>query len=72
MEAGNELNEFSATILDKDQIDKATQEKMSALNTKKKELCKEYEVMGGPEMLELKRECTELNEEDEMLNEETN
>ncbi|MCJ8290344.1 MAG: hypothetical protein HRT58_11825 [Crocinitomicaceae bacterium] len=64
MEAGNELNEFSAEILAKSEIDKAAQTKMKELRSTKKELCKEYEMMGKAEMLELKRACTELNAEE--------
>lgn len=64
MEAGNELNEYSAEILAKSEIDKAAQTKMTELRSTKKKLCKEYEMMGKAEMLELKRACTELNAEE--------
>lgn len=61
MEAGNELNEYSAEILSKSEIDGAAQTKMTQLRSTKKELCKDYEMMGKTEMLELKRACTEMN-----------
>ena len=64
MEAGNELNEYSAKILEKSEIDATAETKMKELNATKKKLCKDYEMMSGAEMLELKRACTDLNEKD--------
>ena len=66
MEAGNELNEYSAEILEKSEIDANAESKMKELKATKKKLCKEYEMMSGPDMLELKRSCTETNENDEV------
>lgn len=63
MKAGNELNEYAAEVLEKEVIDASVQKKMDALKTKQKKACKEYETMGGDKMLELKRACTETNEE---------
>jgi hypothetical protein len=63
MEAGNELNEYAAEVLKNQEIDAAVEKKMVALKQAKKRLCKSYETMGGSKMLELKRECTETNEE---------
>lgn len=63
MEAGNELNEYAAEVLNNQEVDDAVEKKMAELKQTKKKLCKSYETMGGPEMLELKRECTETNEE---------
>ncbi len=61
MEAGNELNEYSSKILEKSEIDSKAESKMKELKATKKKLCKEYEMMSGAEMLELKRACTEMN-----------
>lgn len=67
MEAGDELNAYSAEILDQSEIDKKTESKMSELKATKDKLCKDYETMGGAEMLELREACTEMNEKDEAL-----
>jgi hypothetical protein len=63
IEAGDELNSYSAEILGKSEIDTQAETKMTALKAKKKELCKDYETMSGAEMLELKKACGELNDE---------
>ena len=68
MEAGNELNEYSAEILAKSEIDTEAESKMKELKATKKKLCKDYQIMSGPEMLELKRACTEMNVEDIIQN----
>ena len=67
MEAGDELNAYSAEILDQSEIDEDTESRMNDLKAKKEELCKDYETMGGAEMLELREACTEMNEKDEAL-----
>jgi hypothetical protein len=67
MEAGDELNAYSAEILDQDEIDQDAESKMSELKAKKDKLCKDYETMGGAEMLELREACTEMNAKDEAL-----
>jgi len=67
MEAGDELNEFSATILDKTEIDEKSEAKMNELKAKKDKLCKDYETMGGAEMLKLREDCAEMNAKDEAL-----
>lgn len=66
MEAGSELNEYSAEILDKPEIDGKAESKMKELKATKKKLCKEYEMMSGTELLELKRACTDLKENEEV------
>ena len=67
MEAGDELNAYSAEILDKSEIDEETESKMSKLKATKDKLCKDYENMSGAEMLELREDCTEMNANDEAL-----
>lgn len=67
MEAGDELNAYSAEILDKSEIDEKTESKMKELKATKEELCKDYENMGGAEMLKLREDCTEMNAKDEAL-----
>ncbi|MFK7787165.1 MAG: hypothetical protein AB8B56_18735 [Crocinitomicaceae bacterium] len=67
MEAGDELNAYSAEILDQSEIDGKTESKMQELKASKDELCKDYETMGGAEMLELREDCTEMNAKDEAL-----
>ena len=66
MEAGDELNSYSADILDKSEIDSKAESKMTELKATQKKLCKDYETMGGTEMLELKKACSELNEAEEL------
>ena len=67
MEAGDELKAYSAEILDQSQIDEKAESKMNELKAKQKELCKDYETMGGAEMLELREDCAEMNAKDEAL-----
>ena len=63
MHAGDELNNFSAEILEKDEISPSTQVKMLELKNAKQKACEKYELMSGPEMLELKRECAGMEDE---------
>lgn len=56
MKAGEELNEFSQTLFEKEVTPKEA-EKMKSLREKKDELCAAYVTMGGQEMLELKKDC---------------
>ena len=67
MEAGDELNAYSAEILDQSEIDEKTEAKMNELKATKDKLCKDYETMGGAEMLELREACDEMNAKDEAL-----
>lgn len=64
MEAGGELNSYSAKILDKGTATVADEKKMKSLKEAESKACKDYLTMGGPEMLELKRECAEMSEND--------
>ncbi len=64
MEAGEELNLYSAEILNESEIDAKAELKMTELKARKKKLCKDYEVMGGAEMLELKKACSETNDKE--------
>ncbi|MDG1333314.1 MAG: hypothetical protein P8P74_13345 [Crocinitomicaceae bacterium] len=67
MEAGDEFSAYSADVLNQPEIDEETETKMNELKAKEKELCKDYETMGGAEMLELREDCTEMNAKDEAL-----
>ena len=67
MEAGDELNSHSADILEKSEISSKEESKMTELKATKKKLCKEYQTMGGAEMLELREDCDEMNAKDEAL-----
>lgn len=67
MEAGDELNAYSAEVLDKSEITEKDQSKMKELRATKDKLCKDYKTMGGAEMLELREDCTEMNAKDEAL-----
>jgi len=67
MEAGDELNAYSAEILDQSEIDQEAESKMKELKASKDELCKDYKNMSGAEMLELREDCTEMNAKDEAL-----
>ena len=40
---------------------------MNELKATADKLCKDYEMMGGAEMLELREDCTEMNAKDEAL-----
>lgn len=57
LEVSENLNTLSNDALTQEVTPKSA-EKMKAMKTKKKELCADYEVMGGPEMLKLKAACT--------------
>lgn len=67
MEAGDELNAYSAGILDKSEITEEEESKMNELKATKDKLCKDYETMSGEEMLKLREDCTEMNAKDEAL-----
>jgi hypothetical protein len=56
LEVSETLNTMSNDALTKEVSDKSAKE-MKAIKAKKKELCSDYEYMGGPEMLELKEAC---------------
>ncbi len=56
LEVSETLNTMSNDALTKEVSDKSAKE-MKAIKAKKKELCADYEYMGGPEMLELKEAC---------------
>ncbi len=67
MEAGDKLNAYSAEILNKSEISDSEELKMNELKSTADKLCKDYEMMGGAEMLELREDCTEMNAKDEAL-----
>lgn len=62
MEAGAEFDAYSSKVIDQVEIDADAAAKMNELKANQNKLCKDYETMGGPEMLELKRACTETND----------
>lgn len=66
MDASAEFNAYSSKIIDKSEIDTDAAAKMKELKANQKKLCKNYEMMGGAEMLELKRACTETNDVEQM------
>ena len=57
LEVSETLNTLSNDALTQEVTSKSAKE-MKAMKAKKKKLCSDYEVMGGPEMLELKEACT--------------
>lgn len=62
IKAGEELSEFSSSLTvkaEQGEVTEADQKKMKELKDKKDQVCKQFETMGGPEMLELKKKCTE-------------
>lgn len=67
MKAGDELNAYSATILDKNEITEEEESKMQELKETADKLCKDYQMMSGEEMLKLREDCTEMNAKDEAL-----
>ena len=67
MEAGDELNAYSSQLLEKAEISKEDESKMAELKATKEELCKEYKMMSGAEMLKLREDCAEMNAKDEAL-----
>lgn len=58
LKAGDELNAHSVQLFDGN-ISKEKAEKQQKLIKAKKEACKNYETMTGPEMLKRKKECAE-------------
>ena len=54
--AGEELNNFSSTLFDKD-ITIEMKDQMERLKNNKRDKCKAYEMMSGENMLELKENC---------------
>lgn len=56
MSAGEELNDFSQTLFEKE-VTADEAEKMKSLRAKKDTLCEAYVMMSGQEMLELKKDC---------------
>ena len=60
-------NAYSSKLLDKSEIDSESAAKLKELKANQQKFCKDYETMGGPEMLELKRACTETNEKNGAL-----
>lgn len=62
IKAGEELSEFSSKMTGKAELGEVTQDdqkKMKQLRDAKDKVCKPFETMGGPEMLELKKKCKE-------------
>jgi len=57
LEVSETFNSMSNDALTQEVTPKSAKE-MKAMKAKKKKLCADYEVMGGPEMLELKEACT--------------
>lgn len=56
LEVSENLNTLSNDALTQEVTPKSAK-KMKAMKAKKKELCADYEVMAGPEMLKLKAAC---------------
>jgi hypothetical protein len=56
MKAGEELNAFSAELLNGD-ITAEKDRKLQDLKQRKKQACKNYQTMNGSEMLEKKAGC---------------
>lgn len=56
LEVSENLNTLSNDALTQEVTPKSAK-KMKAMKAKKMELCADYEVMGGPEMLKLKAAC---------------
>ena len=56
MQAGEELNEFSAKMLT-EEVTKEKATKMQQLKDAKKKECANYQTMMGDEMLKRKAEC---------------
>lgn len=56
LEVSETFNSMSNDALTQEVTPKSAKE-MKALKARKKALCADYEVMGGPEMLELKAAC---------------
>lgn len=58
LKASDDLNAHSVELFEGD-ITKVQADKQQDLIKAKKEACKNYETMTGPEMLERKKECAE-------------
>jgi len=56
LEVSENLNTLSNDALTQEVTPKSAKQ-MKQMKAKKKELCADYEVMGGPEMLKLKAAC---------------
>lgn len=57
IEVGDTLNKKSAEVLSKINPSKEDAKVLKELREKKKATCKEFETMGGPEMMERKASC---------------
>lgn len=68
LEAGDRLNQLSAELLE-GEVTPAKKEEMLKLKQEKNRKCKEFESMGGEEMLKRKAEC-EMDQATEEQNEE--
>lgn len=58
LNASDELNAHSVELFE-GEVSKERAEKQQSLIKAKKEACKNYETMTGPEMMERKKECVE-------------
>lgn len=58
LKAGDALNDHSVTLFE-GEINKEKANKQQELIKAKKEACKNYESMTGPEMLKRKKECAQ-------------
>lgn len=58
MKAGEELNNHSKELLTSEVTEEMAKKQQTLLTTKK-EKCKDYEMMAGPEMLKRKQACEE-------------
>ena len=56
LSAGEKLNNYSAKLMQAD-ITKEKADSLKELRAVKKEACKDYKTMKGPEMLKKKAEC---------------
>ena len=56
LQAGEELNEHSLTLFN-ESVTPESAKKLKDLKAKQKKACADYQMMGGPEMLERKKEC---------------
>jgi hypothetical protein len=56
LEVSETLNSMANSALNKEVTEKSAKD-LKALKARKKALCADYEVMGGPEMLKLKAAC---------------
>lgn len=58
LEAGENLNEFSATLFE-DEPTLADKEKLKELRNKKDKACEAFSTMSGEELLKRKKNCTD-------------